>query len=67
MRRNLDELLEKGTKLEEVGAKASSLRDHSKSFKDNAKMLSLQALFRQYAVLGGIGFFILFILWWKLF
>ncbi|CAD7971417.1 unnamed protein product [Amoebophrya sp. A120] len=66
MRRNLDDLIEKGTKLEEVGAKASSLRDHSKNFKDNAKMLSLQALFRQYAVLGGIVFFILFIIWWKL-
>ncbi|CAD7973885.1 unnamed protein product [Amoebophrya sp. A25] len=67
MRQNLDDLIEKGEKLERVGAKASSLRDHSKSFRDNAKMLSLQALFRQYAVLGGIGIFILFILWWKLF
>lgn len=66
MRKNIDDLLLKGENLEQVGSKASALRDQSDMFRKNARYLSLQALVKQYAVLGIVGLFILLILGSKL-
>ncbi len=66
MRKNIDDLLLKGENLEQVGSKASALRDQSDMFRKNARYLSLQQLVKQYAVLGLVGLFILLILGSKL-
>ena len=46
MRQNLDEMINKGAKLEEMGDKADNLKLGAKDFAGRAKMLSLQALIR---------------------
>ncbi|CEL99858.1 unnamed protein product [Vitrella brassicaformis CCMP3155] len=59
MRQNIDEVLQRGENLEDVGRKATSLKYESDKFRKAAHTLNLQALARQYApllVIGGVIF-----------
>lgn len=67
MRKNLDEILQKTDKLENIGSKASSLRDKSQEYAQSAKMLKLQAMLKKYAVYLTLLMIIAFIIWWKMF
>lgn len=67
MRKNLDDMLEKGSKLESLDSRAHDLRGQAKMFSDKAKILSLQALVKQYAAVGIIVFVLLVIFYLKFF
>merc|ERR1719230_1593204 len=48
MRQNIDEILQRGENLEEVGKKASSLKYASKEFKGMTRTLALQTMVQKY-------------------
>lgn len=53
MRKTIDDVLDRGQKLEDVSEVSKNLADESKKYKWGAKKLSTMALFRQYAPLVG--------------
>ncbi|CAK0904119.1 unnamed protein product, partial [Prorocentrum cordatum] len=55
MQKNMDEILQRGENLEEVGNKASKLKYASKEFAGMTKMLSLQTMLTKYGVPAVIG------------
>merc|ERR1719436_2207620 len=61
MRQNISEILERGENLEEVGAKASKLKETSKEFKNITRSLSFQTLVQKYGVPAVICLVILLI------
>jgi len=67
MRQNINEILQRGENLEEVGAKASMLKDSSKDFKNMSRNLSFQTLVQKYAVPVVLALVVLFIICFKLF
>ncbi|KAL8429894.1 hypothetical protein Efla_004708 [Eimeria flavescens] len=66
MRQNINDILQRGDNLSDVGRKASDLKSASETFKGLAKSLSFQALLRQYAPLAFVLVFFLILLIWKL-
>merc|ERR1712039_487653 len=50
MRQNINEILQRGENLEEVGQKASKLKDSSLEFKNTTRSLSFQTLVQKYGV-----------------
>ena len=67
MKKNIQEVLNRGDKLDHVSRVSDSLVSESKKFKWGAKKLSFQALMNQYAPLVAIGVLVLFVFYWKLF
>ncbi|KAF4697718.1 Vesicle-trafficking protein S22a [Perkinsus olseni] len=65
MQKNIDDILTRGEKLEDVGRRANDLKDASKSFSKKARMINLQAMFRKHATMAIFLVFFLFIIWWK--
>eukprot|EP00916_Digyalum_oweni_P021976 GHVL01036421.1.p1 GENE.GHVL01036421.1~~GHVL01036421.1.p1 ORF type:complete len:232 (-),score=31.22 GHVL01036421.1:227-922(-) len=62
MRQNIDDILQRGENMEDVGRKAHDLKYASKEFSGMAKLMNQRALFKKYAPLVAIAFvFILFI------
>jgi len=67
MKRNIEEVLNRGEKLENVSAISSKLVDQSKEFKWGAKKLTWQAMLNQYGPIAAGGVFIVFVLYLKFF
>jgi len=64
MRKTIDDVLDRGNKLDDVAEISKNLADESKRYKWSTKKLSMMALYKQYAGLitvVGIGLLILFI------
>ena len=62
MRKTIDDVLDRGNKLEDVGEMSKNLASESKRFKWNSKKLSMMALYKQYAPFIVVGVVILVIL-----
>ncbi|GMH66749.1 hypothetical protein TrRE_jg3232 [Triparma retinervis] len=67
MKKNIQEVLNRGEKLDHVSQVSSNLVNESKKFKWGAKQLSFQAMLNQYGPIAAIGVFFLFVIYWKLF
>jgi len=67
MRQNIDEILNRGEKMDEVANKASSLKNESKKFKDMTGRLSLQTMLQKYGVFAAIALMALLVVCFKLF
>lgn len=67
MKKNIQEVLNRGEKLDHVSNMSSNLVAESKKFKWGAKQLNFQALLNQYGPVAAIVVFLLFVLYWKLF
>jgi vesicle transport protein SEC22 len=63
MRKNIDDLMQRGTALDEIKSQSQKLHEDSKSLAWGAKKLNYQAMLRKYAPFVGAGFFVLFFLW----
>ena len=67
MRKTIDDVLDRGNKLDDVGEMSKNLASESKRFKWNSKKLSMMALYKQYApfiIVGGVILAILIINWY---
>eukprot|EP00928_Gymnodinium_smaydae_P091432 TRINITY_DN75141_c0_g1_i1.p2 TRINITY_DN75141_c0_g1~~TRINITY_DN75141_c0_g1_i1.p2 ORF type:complete len:225 (-),score=65.02 TRINITY_DN75141_c0_g1_i1:68-742(-) len=67
MRQNIDEILQRGEALEDVGDKAAKLKVASKDFKGMTRMLSFQTMVQKFAVPIVIGLVVLLIIIFKFF
>jgi len=67
MRTNINEVLNRGEKLENVSNISNNLVAESKKFKWGAKKLSWQAMVNQYAPIAVMVLFVLFVLYMKFF
>lgn len=67
MRKNIEEVLNRGEKLESVGQMSGDLVAQSKEFKWGAKKLGWQALLNQYGPIASMVVFVLFVLYLKFF
>ena len=63
MRKTIDDVLDRGNKLDDVAEISKSLADESKRYKWSAKKLSMMALLKQYSVLGFILLIVIVILY----
>ena len=62
MRKTIDDVLDRGNKLDDVSVVSKNLADESKKYKWGAKKLSMMALWKQYAPLVAIGVLALLVL-----
>jgi vesicle transport protein SEC22 len=67
MRKNIDEILNRGEKLDHVSTISSELRTKSKDFKWGTKKLTWQARMQQYGPMAVGGSIILIVLYVKVF
>ena len=67
MRKNINEVLNRGEKLEHVSSISNNLVAESKKFKWGAKKLTWQAMLNQYGPIVAAGMFVVFILYMKFF
>jgi len=67
MRKNINEVLNRGEKLENVSNISNNLVAESKKFKWGAKKLSWQAMVNQYGPIVAAGVFVVFVLYMKFF
>ena len=67
MKRNINEVLNRGEKLEHVSNISNNLVAESKKFKWGAKKLSWQAMLNQYGPIAAAGLFVVFVLYMKFF
>ena len=67
MRKTIDDVLDRGNKLDDVAEISKNLADESKRYKWSAQKLSLMALIKQYAVMITIFGIIAIVLFFRLF
>lgn len=67
MRKNINEVLDRGEKLENVSNISGDLMRESKKFKWGAKKLTWQAMMNQYGPMVAAGVFVVFVLYMKFF
>lgn len=67
MRKNIDEILNRGEKLDQVSSISNELRNKSKDFKWGAKKLTWQAKMQQYGPMAVGALIILTVLYVKIF
>lgn len=67
MTKNMEDLLWRGDSLDQMSQMSSSLRDESMKYRKAARRINLEAMLRQYAPVGAIGFLFFFIIWIKFF
>lgn len=67
MKKNIQEVLNRGERIENVSNMSANLADRSKQFKWGAKKLSLQALYRKYGPIVAICLFMLLVIYIKFF
>ncbi|CAM9983194.1 unnamed protein product, partial [Discosporangium mesarthrocarpum] len=67
MKRNIEEVLNRGEKLDHVSEISRNLTSQAEQFKWNTKKLSLMALWQKYGLVGAMGLAVVLILWWKFF
>ena len=66
MRKTIDDVLDRGSKLDDVSEISKNLAEKSKKYKWGAKKLSMMALWKQYmplVVLVSLGLLVLIIRW----
>jgi len=67
MRKNIEEVLNRGEKLEHVSQVSGDLMNKSKEFKWGAKKLTFQAMLNQYGPIAAGAIFVCFVLYMKFF
>lgn len=67
MTKNIEDLLYRGDSLDRMSDLSTNLRSESKKYRRAAKRVNLEAMVRQYAPFIGVGFFVLFVVWWRFF
>lgn len=67
MRKNIDEVLNRGEKLENVSNISNGLVEESKKFKWGAKKLTWKAMMNQYGPIAAMAVFVVFVLYMKFF
>ncbi|KAF1317832.1 Vesicle-trafficking protein sec22b, partial [Globisporangium splendens] len=67
MRKNIQEVLNRGERVEHVSRISSNLADRSKDLKWGAKKLRMQAIYRQYAPIAAVTLFVLLVIYMKFF
>ncbi|CAH0482131.1 unnamed protein product [Peronospora belbahrii] len=67
MRKNIQEVLNRGERVENVSRLSSNLADRSKDLKWGAKKLRMQAIYRQYGPIVAVVLFVLLIIYVKFF
>jgi vesicle transport protein SEC22 len=65
MTQNIQDIILRGEKLEQVEDRSSRMLADSKMFKQNAKYMNLMALWKTYGPIGVIALVVLFVLWYK--
>ncbi|DBA00597.1 TPA: hypothetical protein N0F65_007726 [Lagenidium giganteum] len=67
MRKNIQEVLNRGERVENVSRISSNLADRSKDLKWGAKKLRMQAIYRQYGPIVAVALFVLLVIYIKFF
>ncbi|KAL4884057.1 Longin-like domain-containing protein [Aspergillus karnatakaensis] len=67
MTKNIEDLLYRGDSLERMGDLSQQLREDSKKYKRAAVRINWELLLNQYGPFAGVGFIILFFIWWRFF
>uniref|UniRef100_M4BEI4 Longin domain-containing protein n=1 Tax=Hyaloperonospora arabidopsidis (strain Emoy2) TaxID=559515 RepID=M4BEI4_HYAAE len=67
MRKNIQEVLNRGERVEHVSRISSNLADRSKDLKWGAKKLRMQAIYRQYGPIVAVVLFVLLVIYIKFF
>ncbi|ETO82045.1 hypothetical protein, variant 2 [Phytophthora nicotianae P1976] len=67
MRKNIQEVLNRGERVEHVSRISSNLADRSKDLKWGAKKLRMQAIYRQYGPIVAVALFVLLVIYTKFF
>lgn len=67
MKKNIDEMMASGERIESVGLKGQMLVEKSALFAKNSRMLSLQALAKKYGLVAVVVFITCFVVYVKLF
>lgn len=67
MKKNIEELLDRGIVLDTINSDSQNMVDQSKTFSWGAKKLNIEAQLRKYAPCIVIAVVIVFVFWWKFF
>lgn len=67
MRKNINEVLDRGEKLEQVSRISSRLVNDSKQFKWGAKKLNMMEKWKRWMPYILVALFVIFLLWWRFF
>eukprot|EP00824_Muranothrix_gubernata_P020225 TRINITY_DN4048_c0_g1_i1.p2 TRINITY_DN4048_c0_g1~~TRINITY_DN4048_c0_g1_i1.p2 ORF type:complete len:216 (+),score=33.15 TRINITY_DN4048_c0_g1_i1:110-757(+) len=65
MTKNIEDVLNRGERLETVSALSSTLANETRRYVKNARSLNMQALIRKYGPLAVVFLIVLFLLWWR--
>ena len=63
MRKNIDDLMQRGTALDDIKTQSAKLHEDSKSLAWGAKKLNYMAMLRRYGPFALMGFFVFFFMW----
>ncbi|RAH41141.1 SNAP receptor SEC22 [Aspergillus brunneoviolaceus CBS 621.78] len=67
MTKNIEDLLYRGDSLERMGELSGRLREDSKKYRKAAVRINWELLVKQYGPFAGVGFILLFMIWWRFF
>jgi len=67
MTKNIEDLLYRGDSLERMGQVSSRLREDSAKYRRAAVRINWELLLSQYGPFAGVGFLMLFLIWWRFF
>lgn len=65
MRRNLEEMVQKGEKLESVGVKTFEMAEMAGKYRKNARDLAFWGNMREWGIWVVVVLVVLIILWWR--
>jgi vesicle transport protein SEC22 len=65
MKKNIQDVLSRGDRLDEIGRQSTQLREKSKKFKWGAKKLNMQEWLRRYAPVIGLGSVLVMVFYYK--
>lgn len=67
MTKNIEDLLYRGDSLERMGEMSGRLREDSMKYRKAAVRINWELLMKQYGPFAGVGFIMLFFIWWRFF
>jgi vesicle transport protein SEC22 len=67
MKKNIEEVLQRGEKLDSIGKKAGNLKDDSKKFRKQAEWARFMTEVQKYAPIAVVILIVLFVIYWKFF
>ncbi|GAM39839.1 protein transport protein [Talaromyces pinophilus] len=67
MTKNIEDLLYRGDSLERMGEMSGRLREDSMKYRKAAVRINWELLIKQYGPFAGVGFIMLFFIWWRFF